>query len=224
MFKWVSYQPKMLSTGVRPEPKESEVIVFADHVKQGFSPPGSKFFRDVLHFFQLHPQDIGPNSVSNICNFQVFCEVYLQEEPSIDLFREYYYLNRQTEFTDGPCLELGGISIQRRRDAIFPAAALPSHPKDWNRTWFYCQDTSPADENPLPGFCDCWLSPKHPLPDRISIAERAKYMPTFSKVRALLANGLIGVDLVRCWVAWRIIPLSRRTGLMCEYTCDVKDP
>ena len=39
-----------------------------------------------------------------------------------------------------------------------------------------------------------------------------------------MANGLIGVDLVRCWVAWRIMPLSRRPGLMCEYTGDVKDP
>ena len=81
-------------TEVRPEPKEGEVTVFVDHMNRGFSPPGSKFFRDVLHFFQLHPQDIGPNSVSNICNFQVFCEVYLQEEPSVDLFIEYYYLNR----------------------------------------------------------------------------------------------------------------------------------
>jgi hypothetical protein len=105
-------------TEVKPQPTEGEVIVFADHLLREFSPPGSKFFCDVLHFYQLHPQDISPNSVSNICNFQVFCEVYLQEEPSIDLFREYYYLNRQTEMTDGPSLELGGISIQRRRDKL----------------------------------------------------------------------------------------------------------
>ena len=78
----------------KPQPKDGKVIVFTNLMNRGFSPPGSKFFRDVLHFFQLHPQDIGPNSVSNICNFQVFYEVYLQEEPSIDLFREYFYLNR----------------------------------------------------------------------------------------------------------------------------------
>ena len=77
-----------------PKPKDGEVIVFGDHLSQRFSPPGSKFFRDVLHFFQLHPQDIGPNSVSNICNFQVFCEAYLQEEPTVELFKEFYYLNR----------------------------------------------------------------------------------------------------------------------------------
>ena len=50
----------------KPQPQASEVIVFTDHMNRGFSLPGSKFFRDVLHFMQLHPQDIGPNS---ICNF-----------------------------------------------------------------------------------------------------------------------------------------------------------
>ena len=78
----------------KPQPKEGEVIVFTDHMSRGFAPPGSKFFRDVLHFFDLIPQDIGPNSVSNICNFQVFCKVYLGEEPNLLLFRELFYLNQ----------------------------------------------------------------------------------------------------------------------------------
>ena len=135
-----------------PEPRDGEIVVFTDHLNRGFSPPGSKFFRDVLHFFQLHPQDIGTNSVSNICNFQVLYEVYLQEEPTVELFREYFYLNRQNECTNGPSLELGGISIQHRQDTIFPLIVFPSHPKDWNQTWFYCKDTSQADENPLSGL------------------------------------------------------------------------
>ena len=94
-----------------PQPKEGEVIVFTDHMIWDFTPPGSKFFRDVLQFFHLHPQDIEPNSISNICNFQVICEAYLQEEPTVELFKEFYYLNQQTEFTDGPSLERGGVSI-----------------------------------------------------------------------------------------------------------------
>ena len=193
-------------------------------MNRGFSPPGSKFFGDVLHFFQLHPQDIKPNSVSNICKFQVYCEVYLQEEPSVELFREYFYLNRQNEFTNGPSLELSGVSIQRIRDVVFPYARLSSHPKDWNQTWFYCKDTSPADENPLPSYHVQRLAPKHHLPEKLTTIERAKVTPTIAKVRALLGNGLTGIDLVRCWVAWRIIPLSRRSGLMCAYTGDTKDP
>jgi len=142
-----------------PQPKEGEVIVFTDHMTRGFSPPGSKFFRDVLHFFDLRPQDIGPNSVSNICNFQVFSEVYLGEEPNILLFRELFYLNCQNECANGQSLELGGVSIQRRSDVIFPDANPPSHPKDWNQTWFYCQDTSPAGEKPLTGLRALHLGP-----------------------------------------------------------------
>ncbi|SPT17149.1 unnamed protein product [Triticum aestivum] len=208
----------------RPQPKDGEVVIFADHMSRGFAPPGSKFFRDVLHFFDLRPQDIGPNSVSNICNFQVFCEVYLGEEPSLLLFRELFYLNRQNECANGPSLELGGISIQRRRDCLFPYAEPPSHPKDWNQTWFYCQDTSPADENPLPGFRALRLESNHPLPDKLSQAERQPLTPTINKIRALLGNGLNGIDLVRVWISWRVIPLSRRLGLMCDYTGRKDDP
>ncbi|XBH57718.1 hypothetical protein VPH35_079269 [Triticum aestivum] len=208
----------------RPQPRDGEVVIFADHMSRGFAPPGSKFFRDVLNFFDLRPQDIGPNSISNICNFQVFCEVYLGEEPSLLLFRELFYLNRQTECANGPSLELGGISIQRRRDCLFPYAEPPSHPKDWNMTWFYCQDTSPTDESPLPGFRPTRLEPTHPLSDKLTAAERQPLLPAINKIKALLGNGLNGIDLVRVWISWRVIPLSRRPGLMCEYTGRKDDP
>ena len=115
-------------------PKDGEVVVFVDHLSRGFSPLGSKFFRDVLASFQLHPQDIRPNYVSNVCHFQVYCEAYLQEEPTVEVFREIFYLNRRTEFTDGPNTKLGGMAIQKRKDVSFPHAKLHSHPKDWNQT------------------------------------------------------------------------------------------
>ena len=162
--------------------------------------------------------------MSNICDFQVFCEVYLGEEPSLLLFRELFYLNRQNECANGPSLELGRISIQRRRDCLFPYAEPPSHRKNWNQTWFYCQDTSPADENPLPGFRALRLEPNHPLPDKLSQAERQPLIPTINKIKALLGNGLNGIDLVRVWISWRVIPLSRRPGLMCDYTGRKDDP
>ena len=111
-----------------------------------------------------------------------------------------------------------------RKEASFPYAKPPSNPKDSNQIWFYCQNTSPADENPLPVYRDHRLSNAHPLPPQTSIKEWGKYAPTFSKLRAFMANGLTGIDLVRCWVSWRILPLSHRPGLMCEYTGDLKDP
>ena len=142
----------------------------------------------------------------------------------MELFSELFYLNRQNEYSNGPSLELGGLSIQRWRDAIFPYVQPPSHPKDWNQTWFYCKDTSPADENPLPGFHALRLDTNHPLPDKITAAERKSLAPTMAKIKALLGNGLTGIDLVRVWLAWRVTPLSRRPALMCEYTGAKKDP
>ena len=202
---------RVLGTENPPKPQDGEVVVFMQHLDRGFSPPGSKKFRDVLANFQLHPQDIGPNSVSNICNFQVLCEVYLQEEPTVELFRDFFHLNHRTEFSDGPNTELGGVSIQKRKEVDFPHAKHHSHPKDWNQTWFYCRNTAPADENPLSGYQAYRLSNGHPLPQRLTAKERQTYAPQLAKLRALLANGLTGIDLIRCWVSWGILPLSRRT-------------
>ena len=66
-----------------PEPKDGEVIVFTDHLSRGFSPPGSKFFRDVLHFFQLHPQDIEPNSVSTFAISKCFVKLIFKRSPQL---------------------------------------------------------------------------------------------------------------------------------------------
>ena len=68
-------------------------------------------------------------------------------------------------------------------------------------TWFYCKDTSSADENPLPDFRALRLDTNHPLPDKITAAERRSLAPTLAKIKALLGNGLTGIDLVHVWLA-----------------------
>ena len=100
-----------------PNPKEGEIVVFAEHLERGFKPPGSKFLRDAMAFMNVRLQDLGPNSISNMCQFQVFCEAYLRMEPSVTLFCYFFHLNRQTEFSNGPSLELGGVNVQRRKDS-----------------------------------------------------------------------------------------------------------
>src|SRR5664279_3967453 len=88
-----------------PQPENDEIVVFGDHVLRGFKPLGSKFFRQVLAFYGLRLQDIGPNSMLNISNFHVFCENYLQMEPDLDLWKEFFYCNKQVECKGGPLLE-----------------------------------------------------------------------------------------------------------------------
>ena len=65
-----------------PTPKNGGVVVFADHLGRGFSPPGSKNFRDVLANFQLRPQDIGPTllpiSATSKYSVKLICKRNLQ--------------------------------------------------------------------------------------------------------------------------------------------------
>ena len=89
---------------IRPQPDVGEVIVFTEHITRGFRPPGSLFFRQVLHHYGLRPQDIGPNSILNISNFTVLCESYLQIPPNLNLFLELFHCKPQREHTDGPLL------------------------------------------------------------------------------------------------------------------------
>ena len=76
----------------------------------------------------------------------------------------------------------------------------------------------------MPGYRIERLDPKRLLPEKLTAAEHAKLAPTIAEVKALLANGLTVIELVRFWVSWRIIPLSHWPGLMCTYTGGVKDP
>lgn len=57
-----------------PNPKEGEIVVFAEHLERGFKPPGSKFLRDAMTFMNIRLRDLGPNLIRNLCQFQVFCE------------------------------------------------------------------------------------------------------------------------------------------------------
>ncbi|XP_044360279.1 uncharacterized protein [Triticum aestivum] len=68
------------------------------------------------------------------------------------------------------------------------------------------------------------LDAKHALPDKLNVAKHKKLVPKIRKVQDLLGNSLTGVDLIRCWIAWRVIPLSCRSGLMCNYTGGTDDP
>ena len=88
----------------------------------------------------------------------------------------------------------------------------------------YCQNTAPAEENPLPGYLPHRLSNGHPLAKWLTARERQAYAPQLAKLRAILANGLTGVDLIHCWVKWHILPLSRSSRLMHEYTGNSNDP
>ena len=175
-----------------PDPQLGEVVIFAEHVERGFKPPGSLFFRSLMQRLGLRLHDIGPNSMLQVSNFHVLCEDYLGAPPSIDFWLALFGCNSQREVTDAPFLQCGAISFQRRKGSIFPKLALAKKVKDWQRTFFYCKDTSPESEIHLP--------PWSPLPFEATSALSSKPDPSslasieilLDKVRALTLHGLTG--------------------------------
>lgn len=105
-------------------------------------PPGSRLLRDPAsrHQSQLH------------AHLHVFCEDYLQMESDLDLFLEFFYCNRHVQYSGGPLLECRGMTIQKRGESIYPSMKLMNHPVGWQKSFFYYRDTSPPNEDRLPGY------------------------------------------------------------------------
>ena len=95
---------------------------------------------------------------------------------------------------------------------------LYSHIKDWRKSFFYCRDTSPVGQPPLPGFRDSRLVYSAVLNSWPSTEDNRKLVLVFKQIKALLAHGLSAIDLIRFWVGWQVQPLSERPKLMCEYS------
>lgn len=207
----------------RPSPDSGEVVVFLEHVIRGFRPPGHPFFREVLHHYKLRVSDIGPNSILNICHYIVVCESYLCIAPNLALFLELFQCKPCRESTDGPLLVCGGVAIQRRKKSLMPTLNLHTHVKHWQKTFFYCKDTSRPGEKPLPGFSTDTLSLSDNLSAFASEADRETIQPLLHKLAALAAHGLCGLNLIKTWISCRIQPNSIRPKLLCEYSGHLTD-
>jgi hypothetical protein len=97
-------------------------------------------------------------------------------------------------------------------------------PRVGTKLGFIVKNTAPTGEHPLPGYRPDQLPLSKVYPGWPTPVERAEVKGLCSKLGALVANGLTGIDLTRCWVSWRVMPLSRRSSLMHTYTGETTDP
>ncbi|KAI5013561.1 hypothetical protein ZWY2020_037074 [Hordeum vulgare] len=56
--------------------------------------------------------------------------------------------------------------------------------------------------------------------DKLAEEEESEFIPLFLDLKFLYNNGLIGIDMFRCWIEWNILPLSRRDELMYDGTLE----
>ena len=66
----------------RPQPEDGEVIIFTAHMNRGFSPPGSKFFRDVLQFSSFIHKILDPTLYPISAIFKFFVKyIFKKNQP-----------------------------------------------------------------------------------------------------------------------------------------------
>ena len=94
----------------------------------------------------------------------------------------------------------GAVSFQRRKNIVYPAVPLASHPKMWHKTFFYCKDTSPTGEKLLPGYRPERLVFDEKMRSFSDLVARENLVPLIKRVNALIVHGLTGLDLTTCWV------------------------
>ena len=95
---------------------------------------------------------------------------------------------------------------------------LATEMKNWHKSFFYSRAEAPEKENPLLGFRNSRLVYQEHFNSYPSDDQRNKIELVLGQIKALLAHGLLGTDLTRCWVEWQVQPLSVRDRLMCEYS------
>jgi hypothetical protein len=203
---------------IEPRPKPNELVMFVEHVERGFTPPGSPFFRNLLQRLGLRLHDIGPNSMLQVSNFHVLCEDYLGIAPNIDLWLASFTCNSQLVSKGGAYVQVGAISLQRHRNSCLPKLALANRPRAWQKSFFYCQDTSPEGETRLPSWSNTLFVPTEALKSKPRDSSMSFINESLIKIRALIGHGLTGLDLLSCWTKWRIQPVSPRQRSFLECT------
>jgi len=153
-----------------------------------------------------------------VSNFHVLCEDYLGIAPSIDLWLASFSCNSQLVCKGGAYVQVGAISLQRHRNSALPKLALANRPRAWQKSFFYCQDTSPEGETPLPSWSNSTFVLTEALKSKPRDSAMAFVNESLLKVRALINHGLTGLDLLSCWTKWRIQPVSRRQFSFLECT------
>ena len=99
----------------------------------GLVPPFSPFFFEVLEFYRIQMLHLTPNSIFILAAFAYVCEMFIGVRPSLDLFRNLFFLSDQGNNT------VGGCAFQPRTTAPhrFIQMKLRSKWDHWKQDWVY---------------------------------------------------------------------------------------
>ena len=111
----------------------------------------------------------------------------------------------------------GGLGFQKKSRSNYPALQLSESVRNWQSTWFYCQDVAcPNASTGLPPF-----SLDRPAPPKqlaLTKAEKIDIQPLVDALIDVVRRGVTGMDLLETFLGRRIQPLQARDHAMWHYT------
>ncbi|KAI4972675.1 hypothetical protein ZWY2020_003600 [Hordeum vulgare] len=109
-----------------------------------------------------------------------------------------------------------GAGFQKKNRSIYPALQLSESVRNWQSTWFYCQDIACSNASTgLPPF-----SLDRPAPPKqlaLSKAEKKDIQPLVEAFADVVRRGVTGMDLLEVFIGRRIQPLQARHHAMWHY-------
>ncbi|KAI5012194.1 hypothetical protein ZWY2020_024328 [Hordeum vulgare] len=105
--------------------------------------------------------------------------------------------------------------FQKKNRSIYPALQLSESVRNWQSTWFYCQDIACPNADGLPPF-----SLDRPAPPKqlaLSKAEKKDIQPLVEALADVVRRGVTGMDLLEVFIGRRIQPLQARHHAMWHY-------
>ena len=97
-----------------PSKNTGETTVYASFFERGLGLPTSKFFRELLHFYNIELVHLNPNGITQISLFVHMCEAFLGIDPNLQLFRYFFRLKAFPDF--GNPNVCGGAGFQLRQN------------------------------------------------------------------------------------------------------------
>ncbi|KAI4976420.1 hypothetical protein ZWY2020_050027 [Hordeum vulgare] len=209
---------------VEPAPREGERVLLLSHVYQGFSLPPHPFFKGIMNHFGAQLHHFPPNAIAHLSAFIVLCECFIGCPPHWGLFKHIFSARSQTikrlSQSDDKThlLQLcGGLGFQKKSRSSYPALQLSESVRNWQSTWFYCQDIAcPNAATGLPPFSLDWPAPPKQL--ALTKVEKNDIQPLVEALVDVIRRGVTGIDLLEVFLGRRVQPLQARDHAMWHYT------
>ncbi|KAK1642766.1 hypothetical protein QYE76_060571 [Lolium multiflorum] len=192
-----------------PRPEPGERVVFGAHLDRGLGLPASNFFRRFLDHFGLQPHHLPANAMILLSCYVAFMEGYAGLWPDVEFWSRLFYIKAQT--TEGRLRTCGAASIYPRTGTSFPRIPTVDSVKNWQMSFFYVRNESPAFDRlnrgiqpgPPVGRINWGYNPKSSDPDA-EVNLLWDFWPRVTEGR------LSAEDLLCTYISRRVIPLQWR--------------